>query len=157
MPTTWKDKLKRTPFLQKNSKRLRDLATKLGLANQLELKVVEYFDFFPSCEGFRGIKEREEFGRTTNDDYLASLFHIIQETGNENLAPLIHQKLSSGGKIDNRNLVEKYLEDLESGKHIEGKLSPTHYSVPKANFTKAEILQAIDAQNGKHKITASAD
>ena len=82
-PTTWKDKLKRQPLLQNNSKRLRDLAAKIGLAKQLELKVVEYFDFYPSAEGFRGIKSREEFARTNNEDYLSSLFQIIQETGNE--------------------------------------------------------------------------
>ncbi len=148
-PTTWKDKLKRQPILQKNSKRLRDLAAKIGLAKQLELKVVEYFDFYPSSEGFRGIKTREEFERTNNEDYLASLFQIIQETGNERLAPVIKQKLDSGEKIVNRGLIENYLKDLESGKRIEGRISAAHYDVPQANFTTEEILQAIEAQNEK--------
>jgi hypothetical protein len=156
-PTTWKDKLKRMPALQKNSKRLRDLAKKLGLASQLELKVVEYFDFYPSSEGFRGIKDRTEFERSTNEDYLASLFHIIQETGNENLSPLIQRKLESGEKIDNRKLIEDYLKDLQSGKPIEGRISPQHYGVAKANFTKEEILQAIAAQNAKQKTIVSVN
>ncbi|HMS42760.1 MAG TPA: hypothetical protein PKE69_21190 [Pyrinomonadaceae bacterium] len=150
-PTTWKDKLKRQPLLQKNSKRLRDLAAKIGLAKQLELKVVEYFDFYPSEEGFRGIKTREEFARTNNEDYLASLFQVIQETGNEKLAPVIRQKLNSGEKINNRGLVENHLKDLESGKHIEGRISPEHYGVPQANFTAEEIFQAIDVQNVQGK------
>ncbi len=148
-PTTWKDKLKRQPLLQQNSKRLRDLAAKIGLAKQLELKVVEYFDFYPSCEGFKGIKVREEFGRTNNEDYLASLFHVIQETGNENLAMVIRQKLKSDEKINNRQLIENYLKDLESGRRIEGRVSAEHYDVPQANFTTDEILQAVTAQNGK--------
>jgi hypothetical protein len=150
-PTTWKDKLKRQPLLQQNSKRLRDLAAKIGLAKQLELKVVEYFDFYPSPQGFCGIKIRDEFKRTNNEDYLASLFHVIQETGNENLAPVIRQKLDSGEKIDNRGLVENYLKDLESGERIEGRISATHYDVPQANFTVDEILQAVAAQNGQSK------
>lgn len=156
-PTTWKDKLKRVPVLQKNSKRLRDLATKIGLAGQLELKVVEYFDFYPTCDGFRGIKERKEFERTTNEDYLMNLFHIVQETGNENLAPLIREKLDSGEKIDNRNFVENYLQDLKSGKRIDGRLSPIHFGVPRANFTKDEILQAIAAQKGNRMHSASTN
>ncbi len=155
--TTWKDKVKRISVLQQNSKRLRDLAKKIGLAKQLELKVVEYFDFYPTCDGFRGIKERTEFGRSNNEDYLASLFHIIQETGNEHLAPVIRKKLDSDEKIENRKLVENYLKNLESGKHIEGKLSPNHYGVSQANFTKEEILQALAAQNGKQKTTTSAN
>jgi hypothetical protein len=146
--TTWKDRVKRVSALQRNSQRLRSLARKIGLAKQLELKVVEYFDFYPTCDGFRGIKDREEFPRTTNDDYLASLFHVIQVTGNENLVPTIRRTLSDAKKIDNRALVEKYVGDLESGRSIEGRLSAEHYNVPKANFSKDEILTALGTQNG---------
>lgn len=145
-PTTWKDTLKRMPIVQSNSKRLKDVATKLGLAKQLDLKVVEYFDFYPTRDGFLGIKEREEFTRTTNDDYLASLFHVIQETGNEALSGVVRQKLESGEKIDSYDLVKNYLADLESGKRIDGRLSSSHYGQPKVNFTKDEILGALAVQ-----------
>jgi hypothetical protein len=148
-PTTWKDKVKRIPLLQNNSQRLRDLAVKIGLAKQLELKVVEYFDFYPSREGFCGIRNREEFPRTTNEDYLASLFHVIQETGNDSLASEIRAKLNADEAIENRAAVEKFLSNLESGEPIAGRLSPQHYNVPRANFTKEEILQALAAQNKK--------
>jgi hypothetical protein len=145
-PTTWKDRAKRIPIIQKNSKRLRDLAVRLNLASQLELKVVEYFDFYPTSNGFCGIKDRKEFERTNNDDYLASLFQIVQETGNDHLSPIVREKLVSGEKIDNPALVESLLSDLESGKRIEGRLSPQHYNVPQANFAKREIIEAIKAQ-----------
>jgi hypothetical protein len=145
-PTTWKDRLKRQPIIQKNSARLKDLAVKIGLAKQLELKIVEYFDFYPSDEGFCGMRERKEFVRTNNEDYLASLFHIIQETGNEKLAPFVREKLNSSEKIDNPQIVRKYLADLESGKKIEGRLSREHYGISYANFTKEKILQAIEKQ-----------
>ncbi len=67
---TWKDRVKRIPMLQKNSAALRELAARVGLTRQLDLKVVEYFDFYPTGEGFRGIKERDEFERGPNADYL---------------------------------------------------------------------------------------
>jgi hypothetical protein len=57
-PTTWKDRVKRVPLLQRNSQTLRDLAARAGLKRQLELKVVEYFDFYPTNHGFCGIRER---------------------------------------------------------------------------------------------------
>ncbi len=151
-PTTWKDKLKRMPIIQENGPRLRNLALKAGLAKSLEIKVVEYFDFYPTCDGFRGIKERKEFERTTNEDYLASLFHIIQQTGNADLSPVISQKLESNEKIDNSELVENYLLDLKHDQPINGRLSPEHYGMDKANFTKEQILQALAAQDGLKSI-----
>lgn len=146
-PTTWKDRLKRMPLLQQNAKRLRAAGVKVGLAKQLELKVVEYFDFYPTCDGFRGIRERREFERSTNEDYLAGLFHVIQGTGNENLAPVIREKLSSNEKIDNRKMVEDLTRDLESGKRIEPGFSTKHYGIEGANFTRDELLAAIDRQD----------
>lgn len=148
-PTTWVDKLKRIPVFQNNNDRLRAVGAKLGLAKQLELKIIEYYDFYPSCEGFRGMKERKEFERSNNEDYLASLFHVIQETGNEHLAPVVWEKLDSCEKIDNRELVKKYLKDLNAGKYIEGKISENHFGFDYANFTKEQILEALAVQNGK--------
>jgi len=145
-PTTWKDKVKRWPGVSQNSKRLRDLAVRLKLAKHLELKVVEYFDFYPTANGFCGIRNREEFERTSNEDYLMSLFHVIQKTGNEGIAPVIREKLNSGEKVDDPTLVSSLLSDLEAGRPIEGRLSPTHYQTARANFGKNEILAALAAQ-----------
>lgn len=145
--TTWIDHIKRIPLLQKNHKRLREMAVKVGMAKSLDLKVVNYFDFYPTCDGFRGIKDRSEFERISNEDYLASLFHIIQETNNEHLSTLIREKLESDEQIDDRATVKKYLADLESGVKIEGKLSDVHYTIPTANFTREQILQALTQQS----------
>jgi len=154
-PTTWKDRVKRFPLLQRNSSRLRSMAKKLGLAKQLELKVVEYFDFYPTSEGFRGIRNREEFPLTTNEDYLASLFHILQKTGNESLAVSVKNKLASGEKITNRPHVETLVKALEKGEVIDGRLSSSHYNVPQANFTVDEILAAMKIQDKNKRSTGS--
>jgi hypothetical protein len=147
---TWKDKLKRIPIFQKNSDKMREIAVKVGLASPLDLKVVNYFDFYPTCDGFRGIKERREFERVSNDDYLWSLFHIIQETGNESLSVNIKEKLDSGENVTNPALVRELVSKLESGVSIEGKLSPNHFGVEYANFTRAAVENALIIQeNGK--------
>lgn len=146
-PTTWRDRLKRLPVIKENSEKLRNVAVKAGLAKQLELKVIEYFDFYPTPEGFCGIKERKEFERGPNEDYLCSLFHILQETNNEHLSAEIEKKLASGEKVDNPQVVRQLLADLKAGVKINGKLSSTHYGIKRANFSRTEIEQALTAQN----------
>jgi hypothetical protein len=146
-PTSWRDYIKRLPIIKENSKKLRDIAVKAGLAKQLEIKVIEYFDFYPTSEGFCGIKERKEFGLGPNEDYLYSLFYILQETGHDYLSAEIETKLDSNEKINNPQLVRQLLADLKSGVKINGKLSSMHYGISYANFTREQILQALAAQN----------
>jgi hypothetical protein len=155
-PVTWKDHVKRLPVLQKNSEALRGLAVKAGLARKLDLKVVEYFDFYPTPEGFRGIRERNEFKRGPNEDYLYSLFHIIQATGNERLAPVVEELLESGETAENPQLVRRLLEDLRSGRSIEGRLSTMHYNIEGANFTREEAARALAALGAMPRPTAPA-
>jgi hypothetical protein len=145
-PVTWKDRIKRIPALQKNSAALRSVAVRAGLARKLELKVVEYFDFYPTAEGFCGIRERTEFERGPNEDYLYSLFHVMQATGNERLSTVVEERLASGEQIENPQLVRRLVEDLRTGRPIEGRLSATHYGVPCANFTREETERALAAQ-----------
>lgn len=139
-PVTWRDHVKRVPLLQKNAASLRKLAAKAGLKEQLDLKIAEYFDFYPTAQGFRGIRERTEFERGPNEDYLYSLFHVVQATGNERLAPVIEEQ-SAGAQ--NRELVERLLGDLRRGTPIEGRLSPTHYGIDRANFPLCEVESAL--------------
>lgn len=145
--SSWKDRLKRVPVLQKNSARLKEVAAKAGMTRHLDLKVVEYFDFYPTPKGFRGIRERKEFERGPNTDYLPSLFQVIQETGNAQLAPLLKQQLNSGRPLENPDLLRDLIQRLESGQIIEGKLSSTHYGIERANFTKQELEVALAAQS----------
>lgn len=146
-PVTWKDHVKRLPVLQKNSAALRGLAVRAGLARQLDLKVVEYFDFYPTPGGFRGIRERTEFELGPNEDHLHSLFHVIQATGNEHLAPAVEEQFGREGAPEQAPLVRRLLEDLRRGRPVEGRLSPTHYGVARANFTRDEVEAALAAQS----------
>ena len=145
-PVTWKDRVKRIPVFQKNSAALRGLAVRAGLARKLELKVVEYFDFYPTADGFCGIRERTEFERGPNEDYLYSLFHVLQATGNDALAAVAEERLAAGEEVENPQLVRRLCADLRAGRRVEGRLSPTHYGVPRANFTREETERALAAQ-----------
>jgi hypothetical protein len=142
-PTTWRDHLKRVPLFKRNEDLFRRLLCAVRLTRALDLKVVEYFDFFPVEDGFKGVKERTEFGLGPNADYLHSLFHVLQQTGNEGLAPLIERQLDGGVVPENRGLVVRLLGDLRAGRPIEGRLSEGHYNVPGANFTTAEVERAL--------------
>jgi hypothetical protein len=143
-PASWKDAVKQVPALHKHSQTLRRMAAALGLARALELNIPQYYDFAPAPEGFRGMRERIEFERGPNSDYLHSLFHILQRTGNERLGTIVRKRIAAESS-PNRDLIETLLADLESGRPIEGRLSPTHYGVPHANFRAEDIERALQA------------
>jgi len=145
-PTTWKDRAKRIGVLARHRAALRQLALKLKVARHLDLNVVDYFDYYPSEAGFKGMKDRKEFNRGPNCDYLHSLFHVIQETGNDGLAGVLRGRVEAGAADDNAEVARCLLSDLEAGRPIEGRLSEGHYGVPFANFTKRDIERALAAQ-----------
>ena len=142
---TWRDSLKRVPIVQRNADSLRRVVTRLGLGGQLEIKEAEFFDFYPTADGFVGMEHREEFPRGPNSDYLHTLFHILQETGNARLADLVQEQVERA-KVDDVTLARRLLADLEAGTPIEGRLSEGHYGVPHANFTREAIEQALAAR-----------
>ena len=157
-PTTWVDHAKRVPLVQKNSAFFRSLAVKAGMVKALDIKQVVYFDYYPVDGGFKGMKDRQEFGLGPNADHLKSLFHVIQTTGNQALAPLIRERLAAETKLQNRVLIEQLVDDLERGRPIEGQLSEGHTGVPYANFTAAEMERALAAvDNGSQVSTSHTD
>jgi len=140
--TSWRDRLKRLPVWKGNEESLRRVLTRFGLGQALDLKVVEYFDFYPAENGFRGMRERSEFARGPNTDYLFSLFHVLQKTGNQKLAAIIESHLGSA-EIENRDTVELLLRLLDQGREIEARLSEGHFEQPHANFTRNDIERAL--------------
>ncbi len=141
-PTSWKDRVKRVPVMKRNSARLTKAAARAGLAKTLDLKVVEYFDFHPSADGFVGMRERKEFPLGPNADYLASLFHVLQVTGNDGLGPVI-EEVAAKRQIGDRATLEQLVTDLKRGEPIEPRLSAGHTGVPYANFTRDGIERAL--------------
>jgi hypothetical protein len=144
-PKTWKDTVKRIDVLQRHNETLRQLSAKLGLKRALDLKIADTYDFHPVEGGFRGIKERREFPLGPNEDHLHSLFHVIQQTGNESVAAIIEQQLEDG-TLKEEATVRGLLEKLHSGEPIDGRLSDGHYGLPETNFRRADIERSLATQ-----------
>lgn len=138
------DRLKRVPLFKKNEALLKRWTAGMGLARALRLKRVEYFDFYPSRNGFKGMKQRVEFGLGPNEDYLQSLFHVLQQTQSDTLIPVIEGHLQSGQiRIQNRDKIQALVGQLRQGRPIEGRLSECHLNVPHAIFKSREIEQTV--------------
>ena len=152
-PATWKDRLKRLPFLRGREDELRRWGVRLGLAEALDLKVVEYFDFCPTADGFKGIRERSEFERGPNADYLQSLLHVVQRTGNEALLPLLRARVDTV-PAQNTELFVELLRKLESGAVIEPRLSAGHYNRAEHNFAREQIVRALEIQRRENRLKA---
>lgn len=144
--TTWRDRLKRLPGISENSAALRKVALGLGLRKTLDLKVVESFDFYPTAEGFKVMTERKEFPLGPAHDHLRSVFHVLQQTGNEHLGRVVQRHLERGAiAAGNVEVVRRLLDDLRRDRPIEGKLSESHTGVPYANFTREDVFTALRA------------
>jgi len=149
-PTSWVDYVKRIPWLSKHAAILRQRMVCAGLAKPLDLKVINYFDFYPTDDGFQAMKDRIEYTRGPNEDHLYNVFHVLQETGNDHLAPLVERELESGNvPFTNPQLIQRLLEDLRSGHRIQGRLSTCHFGIPHANFTTQEIEHVINLQRSR--------
>src|SRR5439155_13973001 len=120
--TSWKDRLKRLPLLHSHSSTLRTVAAALGFSRALDLKIARYFDFTPTADGFQGIKDREEFPRGPNADYLQSLFCIIQRIGGGRMATVIQRQLDRGAAQDAAT-ARRLLDDLHAARPIAPRLS----------------------------------
>mgnify|MGYP000880151112 CR=1 FL=1 len=140
---TWRDHVKRLPGVRGREKTLRDLALKLGLRKTLDLKTCEYYDYYPADGAFKGMRQRVQFERGPNEDYLQSFFNVLQETGNERLIPLIFESID-GKKIDNPETVRRFAADLRAGKRIPNKYSAgIHTNVPHMNFRAADVVKNL--------------
>lgn len=147
-PVTWRDHAKRLRIFRGREEKLRRLAVKLRLRQALQVKVVESFDYHPSEQGFVVMRDRKEFGLGPNEDHVCSVLHVVQRTGNEHLARNVRRAIDRGAVRTARPTLERLLRDLEKGTPIEGRLSPGHYDVPYANFTRDEIRSALKAVKG---------
>jgi hypothetical protein len=120
----------------------------MGLKRTLDLKVVDSFDFFPNGSEFQVMRERKEFQLGPTEDHLQSVFHVIQETGNEHLARSIRQHLDRGALSPVARVhVERLLGEMAQGRSIEGKLSSNHTGFDYANFTRDDVLRALRISN----------
>jgi hypothetical protein len=140
---SWVDAVKQWELIQRYRGSLRGMADTLGLTSALKINPLEYLDFFPVEGKLKVIKERVEFRLGPNQNFLHSLFHVIQQTGNARLGRLMLNELERQREIENRPLIERLVQRLERGEPIEGRLSDGHYDVPFANFTREAVERVV--------------
>jgi hypothetical protein len=145
-PTTWRDRVKRIPLIQRHSGSLRKLVTRIGLADQLAVKNVSFFDFHPVGDGFEGLPEREEFERGPNDEYLQNLVYVLQRTGNADLLELLRSHFERGA-LESPDKARALLAACDRGEEIGPTLAESHYTQPQANFTRAQLEAALGAHS----------
>ena len=150
-PTTWRDRIKAVPIMKRNSAVLRKVGKSMGLTKALDLKMEEYLDFYPVEGGFKGVRNRDdvEFKRGPVSDYLPSIFHVIQETGNADLVneveSMIHQEKAF--TESDRNLALSLVDQLKQGIPIESRLTDgLHYGFHHSNFSREAIERALCSQ-----------
>jgi hypothetical protein len=139
---TWWDHLKRVRALQARSNQLRKIVRSLRLSRSLRLNVPGYFDYYPAQQGFKGMRERVQFMRGPNENYLHTLFHILQRTSNEDLAP--DDRRFPRGTIDNPRLVERLARDLRRGMPMEPRYSAGIHWLEHMNFQIQTIERALE-------------
>jgi hypothetical protein len=144
---TWRDHLKRVPGLEARRESLLRVVRGLRLWNVFRLNVDGYFDFFPVSDGFKGMRKRIQFERGPNDDYLYTLFHILQTTKNEDLAPDEH--LLSRVPVDNPWLVRELAKDMKRGVPIGCRFSHGLHWLDHMNFKIQNIEAALEVVKRK--------
>ncbi len=65
---------------------------------------------------------------------MSALFYILQQSGRQELAPLVQQTLDSGEKLENREFIARLLGDLIADRPITARYSPGQTDVAFAIF-----------------------
>jgi hypothetical protein len=140
---TWRDHLKTVPGLQAHRDSLLGIVKRLGMWNAMGLNVDGYFDYYPAQRGFKGMRKRIQFERGSNEDFLFTLFHILQQTSNEDLAP--DDELLARVPVDNPSLVRRLAQQMKHGASIESRFSEGIHWLEHMNFSVEEIERTLQA------------
>lgn len=138
---TWRDHLKHAPGVHAGDDWVRRAANRLGASAALRINVEAYLDYYPDRGGLKGMPKRIQFRRGPNEDYLYSLFHILQRTGNEDLAP--DDELLARLPIDNPRVINQLRADLRRGVTVACRLSEGLHWLDHMNFKIAKIEQML--------------
>jgi hypothetical protein len=147
-PVSWRDHVKRMRIFRGRQQQIAKLATRLGLARALAINPVVYFDYYPVQGGFKGMKERIQFERGPNEDFLCSFFHVLQETNNQSLGRVVDE-VRKREKIDNPEALSALLRDLYADRPIKGRLSEGVHHLDHMNFRTGAIERALAALEGQ--------
>ena len=108
--------------------------TRMGMGKALQLKNSNYLDFYPVKGGFKGVKNRPMFENLLGptSDYLHSIFHILQATGNEKIGLELFTEERINNEpfqnVNDKNIAIKLTGDLRRGNKINPKFIFTWFA-----------------------------
>ncbi|HEU5118069.1 MAG TPA: hypothetical protein VFT74_15710, partial [Isosphaeraceae bacterium] len=116
-----------------------EMANRPSLAKAPGDKPVEHSEFYPTKAGFMALNERHKW-RGSNADYLYTLLHVLQKTGNEELVDELSRHLNAGSLLENPQILEQLLKDLRAGRPIESRF---HFELPYPIFAVRDIERSL--------------
>lgn len=138
------DALRQNAVLRRNKELLLRAIRSVRLSNPLQVNEVVNFDFLPLAPGFQALPTRLQYARSTNDDYLRNLFHLIHAARDPGCAAAIRRRLEADGPgVTDPARCRALLASLERGDDMPVTVSEIHRFVPGLNITRAELLQAL--------------
>lgn len=138
------DALRQNPILRRNKALLLRAIHSVHMSNPLQVNEVVNFDFLPSYSGFQACPTRLQYERSTNEDYLLNLFHLLHAARDAGCAAAVRRRLDDeGAGVTDPARCRALLESMESGDDMPIAVSEIHKFVPGLNITRAELLQAL--------------
>ena len=138
------DAMKSNAVLRRYKARLLALVKLMKASSALKLNEVVNFDFLPKESGFQAIPKRLQYPYGPNEDYLVNLFYLIQSSGNEDLADVVNELLSTRlHELTNPQSIRALLGALARGDRINQTLSEPHQFMPGINITREELLRGL--------------
>ena len=147
-PTRFLSRIKKIPAIHRRANSLRTILKAVGMGRTLDLKLEDYLDFYPSPNGFMGVKKRVEveYKRGPIGDRVQSIIHLLQVTGNEDLIDLCQDNLESNKLMEHNEKLEclQLMSAARKGEEIAPKISENlHFGFEKRNFTHEQIKASL--------------
>jgi|GEM_PF-886408 len=139
--------LKTHPLIRENKQTFLKISHLFRLSDTLQINEVINFDFVPLELGFQAVPQRLQYPYASNEDYLVNLFHIVEETENQDQVSVILELLEKKeDAFKSRSLIQSLARRLEKGDKIPARVSECHRFVQGLNVTKAEVRRALGVE-----------
>lgn len=136
--------LKYNPLIRRNRKRLSEAVRLFRLGGALQVNEVINFDFVPKDGGFEALSGRLQYPYSTNDDFLDTLFHLMNATGCGGQLAAVHETLvRHRARIGNAAGVESRFKAMERGDIPNPVIAPTQRFIEGLTVTRADVLRGL--------------
>ncbi len=156
--TRWQDYAKRLGFVARHRNMLGRLVRRLRMNKLLDVRSVDYYDYHPTSEGFKGMRARIQIPHGTTADYLNNLLYVLQGTANDDLVEVVLQRLE-GTPEGALPEVRTACTAIRRGERLRGRIAMNQINIPHMHFTREQLLESLaqtkaNASNGGELLSA---